>query len=246
MATDTLIMFGDSYSDFYTDDNKRIDWNDEINCYVCWPRMIDKDYPLRNFSEKGCSPQEIVSKFQKYFEGIGPKRFRKRNDIKLLIFMPDPRRMSFSFLEGKHSTVIADFIYGGNKRKSIHRKYHDWINKWVQYYVTWNNHYHIDEVKYYTFFKAYSEFFKQTVVIPTVPLKTNLKHLNSKNFTIVDWNMDDIQTRDHKKPKEEIDYRINHLTSDNHYVMYSKVEEYIRNGTVPNQLGFYYGNYKDK
>jgi len=242
LATDTLIILGDSYSDFYYGD--KIKWSDDKKSYVSWPRMLDKTHPIKNISKKGVGPQWVVNQFQNFFNEKTGKRLRKHGDVKLLIFMPDMRRWNLSFIEDDYQAATADFVYSGNS-KSIPSRQHEWLHKYVRYYVAHENNFALDELKYYTFFKAYSHFFKKICIIPTTPLQTNLSHLNDNKFEITKFNMDEIQKKDHPDPNAKLDYRINHLTEKNHHVMLHKVVAFIEEGTIPNINGFNFGKFSE-
>jgi hypothetical protein len=205
-------IFGDSYSDIAENDDS-------------WPIAISKKYKVENFSKCGTGPEyslDILNQKVKSSSNL--------KDINLIFLISNIYRFDFNFYSKPEHQVLSwniAKIVPNNKHLEKdckpYNKYKDFLNNFLQYYLTHNNFEENKMLQVVGNINLFSKNFKKILVWPIfnkLPLMIESKN----NFFVVNSLLSEIENNTYKYFE---DTRPNHLTLENHKIMLDQISNWV-------------------
>ena len=234
MSKQEIFIFGDSYSDRFS----------ESNIIFSWPRGLEQRYNVTNFAHRGEGPQGVLAAIQSCI--LSMPSLTDKNSI-AIVMLPEICRYPFSFYKN-----IKDRVYGqvhlnsGDQFKNmIRQQFGDdklkFLIDFKEYYLKSIDNQKIEEMKTLSLLNHYATYFKKMLVWPTDDVQVYNNSVDNLLFSgLVNYDFVPITMATISEVREDVSdgwpsdsSRINHLSLLHHRIMYDELVEWIENGKLP-------------
>jgi len=208
-----------------------------------WPDLLSRRYKeLKNEAKIGTGPQHNLHILKSYVD----KGINKNKDL-LIFFVPEYFRLNFKYFENNFQQTLSYATknnkdrFGDKFEKMYGEEILEWQTNWWRYYQFHAKNQEIDIIKIYSTIAYYTKYFKRSLIIPTDLAHTIEKRevdiwniLERSDITCPkDINLETIHHEEGIRVGYGQDTRPNHLSKQNHKVMYELLVDWIDNGIVP-------------
>lgn len=225
-------IFGDSYSDR--------DYVDEVlgpNYDYTWPRRLEKEYQVKNFSLMGSGATYAVDALIKQIDQL---RIIHLKNVSVIFLMSDTHRLDLSFVskyEQYYSAFLLDngLTANGNKELDVkYSKYKKFVQQLFEYYVFTDSYHNTERLKCASVVKHFSPLFEKILFWP---IFETIDHIESdENFFYMPQIFSKLENFDFCK--NIIDPRTNHMSAENHDIMLEEIRNWIDHGVAPDVSRF--------
>jgi hypothetical protein len=213
-------IFGDSYADKM--------YNNA--CIENWPKLLEKNYNVKNFAIAGSGPEYSINTLYNEVEKIGADDAKK---ITIIFFISEVSRYNFSFLYTHEQCLIKfaslDKLDKQHKHISSSRSLKDKTK--ISFIKDFFRDYHLnqpDEIQYLKILgtlKILSNRFEKVLCIPCFSQIPDYVSTNTDNFYLFShipfYMIDDENFNFGQDP------RSNHLANAKHPVFYEQLKNWI-------------------
>ena len=211
-----LNIIGDSYSDINVKKNNETTYLD----------LLEQNFEIRNYSYHGVGPQYIIEKLTDKVIG----------DF-LFVILPDVRRIKFNYLKDKNiASPVA--IWRQLKTQGTYdfpKSFEKYEDKYEQIYMDFeafesSNMFNILPSLYVQYIISFYQKFTKLLIWPTSNYNLQINYLPD-NCKIILKSLNDISKEENVRKKSiknyGQDFRNNHLSKDNHIIMYNFLIDYF-------------------
>lgn len=236
MAKQEILIFGDSYSDRFS----------ELDVIFSWPRGLEKNYSVTNFSHRGEGPQGVLNSIHQCILK-NPALHLKNKEMIAIVMLPEICRYPFSFYKNVKDRVYGQVHLNSSDdfkdviRQELGEDKLKFLIDFKEYYLKSINNQKIEEMKTLSLLDHYSKYFKKMLIWPTDDVQVFNdpadKQLfdNLSNYDFVPITMGTISG-----VREDISYcwpddryRMNHISLLHHRIMYDEIVSWIETGKIP-------------
>lgn len=237
---DKLIIFGDSFAD----PNDRVDENPDVKS---WYEYLSEQYKVLNHALAGTGPHYS---FKKYYDFIIDKNIKKDEYI-VIFLLSGSDRIHFPNKGPAEMTYVNwDFDkkeswWCGEATLKRHKVYYESFKSEIDFlFLTMHDELMWANIKNLGFLYICSLMFNmKTIVFNTYGYKVwqkkssqssmDIQSLNSSIFYISPKDLGSVAYEEFLEREENnynfIDYRRNHLSNENHLIMYNNLKKIIKN-----------------
>lgn len=217
-----VALFGDSYAAPY--DEYHYDFK------YSWPTELKKIVELDNYAKLGCGPNTM---FNSILTLINDKKPEVLKETKLIVFLPEMQRFNFSFFKDikdevfcqMHEDVSDNFLEVFFQRYNEEQR--NFLIQFRKEYLVRLKNRRLEEMKNLGLLDAMAHKFKKVLVWRTeLPIDIDYTVFKNIEFSPVDMvSISEIYEKtDNLFDK---DYRINHISIDNHKIMFEELTNWI-------------------
>jgi len=211
-----IYIFGDSYSDLYSNSRET---------YNSWPKLLNRNFDVRNYSKSGKGPQYCFKNF-----------FSKLNNFTLediiIFILSDPDRIEFFPHETQNFGYdFKEDLFWNNSEKDLtdveffYETYKDELKKSNLKNLGFLKSLNIVKkiIVFYSFKDALLKNSKYINDDKFYFYKTPLENISNKELYINDYNL---RIKEGRKGR---DLRANHFSEQNHLIFYEMLKDIINN-----------------
>ena len=205
-------IFGDSYSDPVSSLGQS-----------SWTHDIAQRYAVKNFSHRGTGPDWSLNQLQLQLETAGDL-----TDVNMIFFVSDSYRFNFDFYQNPEHQALYWLIYKNSNLYepylNTHRKF---CVQFYRHYISDINFLHRDTMKIIGCLRLYESVFKKILVWPVFyPARHAIAQTES--FHYVSSALSSFENNNGYRYRQ--DPRANHLSPENHSVMFQQLCSWIDHG----------------
>lgn len=238
-----IYLFGCSY----VDNNFEQEW--------AWPQRMARFYESRNFGAHGSGPDYSLKQIK---EVIKSGIVDKNKDL-MIFFVPEYFRSNFRFLKTNEQVLTYSLTEGTTVHKFLEKKLKNikeddkkWTKDWYYNYLMYDDNANMHIQKIYAMINSYASSFDRVLVMPTDGYHRN-PHVNNvedmltaPNITFVDVILDRVSNGEGDISEflnnKGIDLRPQHLSKENHELMYYLLKNWIDGKVAPHDCFKYTKN----